>query len=334
MAYSNKLASEIEEHLTTLEAIYFLVHKLGENAVRLARIRSNYKSITREERLQMRDELRREVHWVRGKVGALASNQEYRQLLAEIRAAPGYCYLEKLYIDRHLFKNYVRFFPRWSDMKLHVATILDGKTDVGTGQIYELEGPRLVDARDFLRRAEAAEKGIEDFRRRAKQDQLESLMFARASLLATFNFIEAYLNGIAYDCFMENHDKLEIKDHDLLGEWDSEKKKRRFVDFREKLFQYPVIVGKLRGRKVDMSGFQPAHTLANYAKEFRDALAHPSPFVNIKTQVRTKFFVAVGTNRRIAEETLSLAVQFAEFVEKQIGNDPKKTAPWLYATTD
>ena len=24
-------------------------------------------------------------------------------------------------------------------------------------------------------------------------------MFARASLLATFNFIEAYLNGIAYD---------------------------------------------------------------------------------------------------------------------------------------
>ena len=133
---------------------------------------------------------------------------------------------------------------------------------------------------------------------------------------------------------MENHDKLDLADHDLLGEWDSDKKKRRFVDFREKVFRYPVIVGKLRGHRTSMSGCKTAHSLANYAKEFRDALVHPSPFINPKTKQQTKLFVAVGANRKIAEEILNLAVQYAEFVEKEIGNDPRESAPWLYKGTE
>ncbi len=330
MSYSNRLGDEIEDHLKTLEAIFFLVHHLGENTDRLKMIRRNYKRVTRDQRLRLRDELRHEVKWARDEVGALASNKEYQKIITAIRAAPGYCYLNKLYIDKHLFRNYVEFFPRWNHMKLHAAVIFDGKKDEGTGQVYELEGPLLQDAREFLERAKAAEKGIEDFRQRAKEDQLESLMFARASLLATFTFIEAYLNGIAYDCFMENHDQLDLKDHDLLGEWDSDKKKRRFVDFKEKVFRYPVIVGKLRGRRIDMSGCKHAHSLANDAKEFRDALVHPSPFINPKTKEQSKFFVAVGANRKIAEEILKLAIEYAEFVEKEIGNDPRKSAPWLY----
>ena len=129
---------------------------------------------------------------------------------------------------------------------------------------------------------------------------------------------------------MENHDKLHLEDHDLLAEWDSYKKKRRFVDFREKVFRYPVVVGKYSDHKVDMSGCQPAHSLANYAKAFRDSLVHPSPFRNPKTKQRSKFFVAVGANRKTAAEVLHLAIQYAEFAEKGIGNDPSKSAPWLY----
>src|SRR5580693_5658392 len=183
MSFSNLLNKEIDHHVKTLEAIFFLVHKLGENTERLARIRGRCRTASREERLKLRDELRQEVRWAREQVGALASNVEYQRILSEMRKASGYSYLEKWYIDRHLFSNYVRFFPRWNYMRLHAAAIFDGATDEGTGQVYELEGPRLLDAREFLERSRTAEKGIEDFRKRAKEDQLESLMFARASLL-------------------------------------------------------------------------------------------------------------------------------------------------------
>jgi hypothetical protein len=324
------LRGECEEHLKTLEAIYFLVHHLGDNRERLENIRRIWPRLPREDKLRLRDELRSEVKWVRREVGALASNKDYQRLLDEIRAQEGYVYLQKVYIDRELFSNCSRFFPRWPHMRLHAAAVFDGKKDGGTGQIYEMERPCLRDALEFIDRARLAERGIEDFRKRAKKDQLEVLMFARASILATLTFVEAYLNGLAYDCFQECHDKLPLEDHDLLVEWDSSKKKQRFVDFREKVFRYPVILGRLRGRKIDLSGCKPAHQLVGQAKEFRDALVHPSPFVDPKTKEFKKFQVATGANRRIAEEILRSALEYAEFVERALGNDPNLSVPWLH----
>jgi hypothetical protein len=328
--FHKQLQSEIEDHLKTLEAIYFLVHSLGDNSHRLEWIRRNFQRANREQKLKLRDELRSEVKWARMQVGALTSNKEYQRIFDEIRAQPGYVYLQKIYIDRELFDNYARFFPRWPHVKLHAASIFDGQRAEGTNQLYEIEGPRLQDAREFLVRAELAEKGVKDFRKRTKRDQLEALMFARASILATLTFVEAYLNGLSYDCLQENHDKLPIDDHDLLGEWDSSKKRRRFVDFKDKVFKYPVIVGRMRGFKVDLSGFKPAHEIAGFAKQFRDALVHPSPFPDPHTRKHEKFIVAVGANRTLAAEILKLALEYAEFVEQKIGNNPKLTAPWLY----
>jgi hypothetical protein len=328
--FHKQLQSEIESHLQTLEAIYFLVHSLGDNSDRLEWIRRNFQRGNREQKLKLRDELRAEVKWVRTEVGALTTNMEYQKLFGQIRAQPGYVYLQKIYIDQNLFNNYARFFPRWPHVRLHAASIFDGKTVEGTNQLYEIEGPCLEDAREFLTRAKVAEKGIEDFRKRTKRDQLEALRFARASILATLTFMEAYLNGLGYDCMQGYHNKLPIVDHDLLGEWDSAKKKRRFVDFRDKVFKYPIIVGRMRGFKVDLSGFKPAHEIVSVAKQFRDALVHPSPFPDPQTQEHRKFLVAVGANRKIAGEILGLAIKYVEFVEVNIGNDPRLTAPWLY----
>jgi len=280
-------------------------------------------------KLTLRDELRGEVKWVRKEVGALASNEEYVNLFKQIRDNPGYVYIPKMTIDSDLFDNYSRFFPRWPHMRLHAVAIFDGKGDGGTGQVYELEGPWLDDARYFISRAKVAEKGVADFRKRAKEDQLESLRYSRSAILASLNFVEAYLNGLAYDCFHVHHSKLPIEDHDLLAEWDSEKKKRRFADFREKVFKYPVVIGRQEGLKVDLSSCKPAHQLIDFAKEFRDALVHPSPFIDPKTKEHTKFLIATGANRVIAEQIFEAAVGYAEFVEKALGHEPTLSAPWL-----
>ena len=80
---------------------------------------------------------------------------------------------------------------------------------------------------------------------------------------------------------------------------------------------------------IGMSGCKPAHFLANAAKEIRDALVHPSPFIDPKTLRHTKFLAAVPVNLELAQELLEQAVSYAEFVEKGLGNDSRLTAPWL-----
>lgn len=326
----SKLEHEVKTHIETLEAIYFLVQHLDENSERLRRIGRHFPDLHRTHRLHLRDELRDEVKWAKGETGGFALDREYRDLYGKIKSYEGYYYLDKLYIEKRLFKNYARVFPRWPHMKEHAAVIFDGIQERGLGQIFELEGQCLRDARGLHRRAVQAEKGISDFRKRLAEDQMETLMFARAAFLATMTFVEAYLHGIAYDCFHRYHDKLAIEDHDLLAEWNSTKKKRSFVDFKGKIFRYPVIVAKAKGLTADLSGLRPAHALIDYAKEFRDALVHPSQFVDPKTGHQSKFVIEVGVNARIAALVLVDAVAYAEAIEKAIGNNPQLSAPWLY----
>lgn len=326
----SKLEKEVRLNIATLEAMFFLVQSLHANASRLRGILEAFPSLSRSQRLRLRDELREEVKWLRGKTGAITTDRHYRELFDAIRGYPGYYYLDKIYIERALFTNYVLVFPRWPYMKDHAAVTFDGKVEHGLRQIFELEGQCLNDARELLKRARLAEKGVEDFRKRTVEDQLEMLMFSRAGLIASMNFVEAYLHGLAYDCFHRHHSDLPIEDHDLLGEWDSQKKRRRFVDFREKVFRYPVIVGRTRRVEVNLSGCKPAEALIDYAKEFRAALVHPSPFIDPITGNQSKFAIQVGVGSEIAEMVMRDAVAYAVSVEKAIGNDPKQTAPWLY----
>lgn len=329
-AVLSKIDLEVRSHVETLEAIYFLVQHLDENSERLRRILIALPELPRADRLHLRDELRGEVKWVKDETGGLASDGGYRDLYRKIRGYEGYYYLDKLYVQKRLFTNYARVFPRWPQMKEHAAVIFDGKQAKGLGQVFELEGQCLRDARGLLKRAVHAEKGISDFRKRVAEDQMETLMLARAALLAAMTFVEAYLNGIAYDCFHTHHDRLAIEDHDLLAEWNSTKKRRSFVDFKDKIFRYPIIVAKTKGLTADLSGLKSAHALIDYAKEFRDALVHPSQFIDPRTGDQSKFMILVGVNARIARMVVGDATAYAEAVEKAIGNDPRLSAPWLY----
>jgi hypothetical protein len=266
----SKVEREVRLHIETLRAIFFLAQSLDSNAARLAHVLDMFPELLRSERFRLRDELRDEVNWLRGEIGVISTDKTYRDLYDRIRNYPGYYYLDKLYVERHLFKRYQLILPRWPHMKDHAAVIFDGRVEKGLGQVFELEGQCLRDARSLLKKAYLAEKSIADFRKRAAEDQQEALMFSRASVLASMNFVEAYLHGIAYDCFHSFHDSLPIEDHDLLGEWDSTKKRRRFVDFNQKVFRYPAIVGHTRGVKVDLSALEAAHSLVGYSPTSRN----------------------------------------------------------------
>lgn len=314
----------------TLEALYFLLKSFEHNHARLAMIRAEYSRLDFEDQLRTLEELGAEITSIRDQSGALTKDEDYRELLTEARQQRGRAYLSKLYIDSRLFSRYDKVFARWPHIKLHALVVFDGNTMEDLMNILEVEGSLFDDVHVLLARAREAHKDIHDFRQRSPEDQAQLQSYLRTAATAIFHFLEAYLNGLAYDCFHSHHDQLSPEDHDRLAEWNSEEKRSRFVAFNRKLFTYPVIAAKMEGIKLDLSSCKFAHDLAGYGKNVRDAFTHPSHYIHPKTGSQLKLFFITGVNLALVETIFAAAREYVDFVERSLRREPKETTPWLF----
>lgn len=173
-------------------------------------------------------------------------------------------------------------------------------------------------------------KGIKDFRERARTDQLLLHTYLRTGTTVVFHFLEAYLNGLAFDCLLRHHDERSQADHDLLLEWDSKNARRAFVNIEQKLFRYPLIFGKYKNIGVDLSACRAAHFLASDAKELRDALTHPSPHLDRRERSLRKVTLIATINFERLETIFDAAKEYTLTVERTLFGHPEETAPWLF----
>jgi hypothetical protein len=99
---------------------------------------------------------------------------------------------------------------------------------------------------------------------------LQRKMFAvRSAILCSFNLMEAYLNGLAWD-YIQKGSTINLSNNQrrLLEDTTS-------VSIREKLKKYPQI---LTGRELWDEPDQEFDGFIDVFKPFRDSLVHPSPF--------------------------------------------------------
>jgi hypothetical protein len=208
--------------------------------------------------------------------------------------------------------------------------IYDPKDVRVRNQLFELEGALFDDAKVLLEQAKRFHKGIDDFRQRKREDQFLLHTYLHSTATVVFHFLEAYLNGLAFDCLLHYHDELSEDDHDALIEWDRKKATRRFVSFEKKVFRYPMIVAKCLKAKMDLSGCGSAHFVARDAKELRDALTHPSPHLDRTDQTLRKISLIATINLKFVEAVFDAAKDYAVTVEKALFGKPEETAPWLF----
>jgi hypothetical protein len=92
---------------------------------------------------------------------------------------------------------------------------------------------------------------------------------ARAAVIACFNLMEAYLNGLAWDYLRtQNTDTLSNRQRNMLDDSKS-------TTIRAKLKNYPEMItgsSPWEAEDADLQGF------LDLVKPFRDSLVHPSPF--------------------------------------------------------
>jgi hypothetical protein len=98
----------------------------------------------------------------------------------------------------------------------------------------------------------------------------------RTAVLSAYYFVEAYLNGIAFDYHYYNRQTLSQSENDLLMEWNSKKNRQKFVGFEEKIKEYPKLILQTTEPPLTITNCRELAVLLGDAKEMRDAIVHQS----------------------------------------------------------
>jgi hypothetical protein len=325
------LNGDISALLDALEAIRFFTHTLDdEEASKVELARSTVPHWNRNDRLEFRAVLKKYLDEVREHYGAIADNDKLHAMFLEALEHRGYAYLPKRFIDREMFTRYERVFGRWPHMPSHALVVFDPVIRRPLSNIYQVEAELFNDAQHLLAQGRKCHKEIADFRKRDAKDQRLLQTHLRSAASATFQTLEAFLNGVSYDCFTAHHDELAIPDHDLLGEWNSAKKRRSFVAFERKLRDYPRIAAETIGKQLDVTAWDCTVYIIDVGKRLRDAITHPSPFVDPTTKQNEKIFWIVGINLDVVDRLLIHARDYMQRVQTILSDNPQKSAPWLF----
>ena len=151
----------------------------------------------------------------------------------------------------------------------------------------------------------------------------------RLAAAAIYHFLEAYLNGIAYNCFQDFHDSMGIADHDALAEWNNDMRRVRFTPLERKIKEYPKICAKYAQKEVNLANDKDVEYLLGEGKLLRDALTHPTPFVNSQSTNPTKMQMIGGITPEQIHRLLSASIGYVRKVEIALGHNVARSMPWL-----
>lgn len=321
----------LRETATTLKNLYYLTQNLRDEGRKfIHEMEQLVEAVTDSDMPKVLTELESEIKHFKGLVGCTLTNQEIDKAVRWLTSqGDGYVSLPKWHIEKG-FAKYDWVFSRWLHIPLHAYVQFDSNVDNPSPyRIFLLEERIFRDVKTLWKKILELASDGSDFRTRDPDAQQDLSSYLRIISGVIFDFLEAYLNGLAFQCFRKFHNKLPLDEHDLLCERDSKTKKVRFVSFEKKVTEYPKLYGKYLGKTVDLDSDTDALYLCEEGKRLRDSLTHPSAFINWESNEPSKVQMVGGVALDQVKKILSSAVNFVRKVEIALGHDTSLSAPWL-----
>jgi hypothetical protein len=242
----------------------------------------------------------------------LQFGRSYRDQRFELLAVP------KLIIDK-FFSEYTKVFPQWKKIQPHALMHVDFR---GIDQdIYLPEASLYEDMCLAFNSAAETKRGDTKFQYK------QHVFFVRSTLISAYNFVECFLNGIAFDFVFAAERELLSRDRDLLTEWNSLQQRQRFVSFREKAVQYPKLVLGSKTPPFAESSCVPMKLLMEKIG-MRDAIVHNSPKLNDAGDAMPKIRSMVELRFDDAALVADAAVAFVKLVDERV-NQGKFDNAWI-----
>jgi hypothetical protein len=182
------------------------------------------------------------------------------------------------YFLRQIFSHYERALPEFDSLPEHAHIAIRIGADIIPGEFgYKiLEAVLYEDLAALFNSAKRMRTQL-SAKNISKETQKTHEALCRAAVTTACNFVEAYLNGIAFDYFLLNESNLDEKTKGILLDWDFKYNRTKYLSIREKALRYPRIVLGLSHPPLQESNCPELAFICDRAKVIRDSVTHPAP---------------------------------------------------------
>jgi len=323
---------EILHLCDTMQALYAFNYQLGDKLkAELTTRREVAKTATVRELRELRAALDFDIQRAVDAFGCIERPAKFAAAFkSESRSETGIMHMPKWYIDKFLFTNFCGDRRLWQSFPPHTYVALDYLGEYKQGEI-EYHLPEAVLYEDMCLAYNAAWE-LRDVSKERPISRIKSktLNFnLRTAVLTAFYFVEAFLNGVAFDYDYRNQAKLTPEQRELLLEWNFKDKRERWVNFRQKLLQYPKLILGLTAPPFTETNCPEMQTLLTQAKDTRDSIVHQSPKLNPLTDEADKIKWMLHLRLKEATEVVDAAVSLVRKLNTALKADGIRL-DWLY----
>lgn len=292
--------------------------------------REKIKSVNKRDLRRFINDITQKIADLRHTFGIRVENKEFVDLLKRARASSDKAYLVPKYVIATACKHYEKRLPRYPDIPDHANIEIDIgnlRSEQGTIEIHLLEAVLYENmcALFNLSRKSHLEIAITTSKKMIKTD----LALCRATVLSAFVFLEAYLNGIAFDFYIKNKSNISDEQRSILTEWDFKNNRAKYVGLREKLLHYPKIICRLQHPPFQENNCAELAFIIKRAKILRDSIVHAAPAEPIehyKPDKQSEVFTIEYTE---VEKVVDAVIRLVMLIENK-GYGSLNRMEWLY----
>jgi hypothetical protein len=152
----------------------------------------------------------------------------------------------------------------------------------------------------------------------------------RTAVLSAFYFVEAFLNGIAFDFCYRNPNALSPENRAFLLEEAIPPKKQGFVAFERKATQFLKLITGAQHPPLQESNCAPLKYILNEGKQLRDSIVHLSPKVDVRSGKPEKIKEMMSVTIGRVTETVDAAVLLVREINAKLGPNASRLN-WLHS---
>lgn len=325
---ADRLRQKLRHLWDVYEAIYILINA-STKSIRLGfeQSKDNIEKIEVDLLPDLIVQLSKEVDGLKKKYGVITEDQLIVKIasMVEHLGRSGIAIIPK-YIIEQLFSNYSAALKKFDKLSPHVRIGIDPgffRTTQGTAELYLAEATLFED----MCALNNLIVDVPDTSTKVEKKRRDALV--RSLIDACFRFIEAFLNGLAFDCNVREYERISEKDREVLTEWDNKRARTKYISLRDKILKYPKIVGRYSIPPLTEDNCAPLKHLLEKSKIFRDAITHASPFLEPGALVPEKDRAFYSVSVKDAMETLDAVIDLVEAIQAALGR-PVEDLWWFH----
>jgi len=313
-AYRQRLVELYDEFTALLALKQYLTAEEYEK-VKLARValRVNPRTLARKAEA----DLRKRINAMRAQLGVKANRASLIALLRNLEAGgeKTIVYVAKPALDE--IADYRRILEDFDRLPLHgrvgLSIRLANLDRQGEMHLFVLEHKIYEDMAILFNLCQDRYLRAKANRHWKPHDAL-----LRATVVSTFAFVEAYLNGIADDYLLERGSAVDSGTREILTEWDEGRVRPKYLSLERKALRYPAVYCGASRPPVRVDNCPELAILLDMAKT-RDALVHAG--VHKRGRATSKEDVFFELTFEEVEVLVDAALGFVKRVEREIGRD-------------